>query len=338
MRNIPFFLILVTVSAGFLAAPPAVQKVYSEDDSRLDLSIAFHTGFLYGQSQEIVYAAIRSSQFLSELLWDHKPLLYLGTEASFSRAGLFDNLGLFAALSFNAGLPLRSGMMEDRDWMGTNFALSHYSAHENFSRIALFGDIDLGVSVPLRYQERDFAFLKIYGSFSYMNFSWDSYDGYTQYLRDNPDYTVWDSSMAKRPYSGPAVSYNQQWFLISPGIGMDFPIGSHWSLGLSFQISPWTWAGAVDDHLSVGNQARFEDKPYGGIFLEPRLELSFSPNKRFAFSGGVSYRHIEGARGASRKQSMVNGEPVGDFSAWSENSAGAGYRALDTRLGIKVFF
>jgi outer membrane protease len=331
-------MILIIAFGGFFALSPAVQKAYPEDDSRLASSISFNTGFLYGQSQEIVYANSVSSQFQSELLWDHTPLFYLGAAASLSRDSLLSALGLFANLSFNAGLPLRSGEMEDRDWLGTNYALSHYSLHEAYSRMALFGNFDLGASIPLRYRDRKIASLKIYGSFSYLYFAWDSCNGYTQYLRDNPDYDVWDPSMPQIPYSGRAISYSQQWFLISPGIGMDFPIGSHWLLGFSFAISPLIWADAVDHHLSPGNQMQFEDKPSGGIYMEPRLEISFSPNKRVAFSGAVSYRHIAEARGASRRRSMLNGEPAGDFTAWVGNSAGAGYKALDTRLGVKVFF
>ncbi|MDR1144209.1 MAG: omptin family outer membrane protease [Spirochaetaceae bacterium] len=338
MRNIPFFWVLVIVSAGFLAAPPAVQKVYSQDKPRLVSSATFRTGFLYGKSQEVVYAAYDSSRFLSELLWDHTPLFYLGAEASFSRARLFKSVGLFANLAFNAGvpLPLSSGIMEDRDWEGTDNALDKYSAHESFSRIALFGDADLGLSIPLRFQDEDMAFLKIYANFSYMYFTWDAYNGYTQYLLNNPNYTVWDSSMPKTMFRGQAVSYQQQWFLFSPGIGVDFPIGSLWSIGISFQISPVIWTFAVDDHVNRNKQ--FEDILFGGIFMEPGLDVVFSPNKRFAFSGGVSYRFIEGTRGASREREMLNGEPDGDFSIWSGNSAGAGYKALNTRLGMQVFF
>jgi outer membrane protease len=333
MRNILFFLVFVTVFCVFLTAPPIIQRVYSEENPRNVFSLAFQTGFLYGQSQEIVYAGSESYKYFSELLWDMKPLYYYGAAASFS----WNTAWLFTGLSFNAGVPFLSGAMEDRDWDTPNHdVLTHYSVHENYTRRALLGDANLGVSIPLRYQDSIVAFLKIYYNFSYMNFLWEGYNGYGQYIELHPEYDSWDPSMPKYEFSGKVISYSQQWFLFSPGIGVDLLIGPLWQLNFSFLVSPGIWALAVDDHFKT--ETEFEDSLSGGIFMEPRIELTFSPNKRFAFSAGVSYRYIDGSRGANRSRNMSNGEPSGAFSEWRKNGGGAGFSALDTRLALKVFF
>jgi hypothetical protein len=78
----------------------------------------------------------------------------------------------------------------------------------------------------------------------------------------------------------------------------------------------------------------FEDHPSGGILLEPRGEISFFPNERCAVSVYFSYRYIRGAHGPSHHRHTYSDT----FTEWMQNTAGAGFTALDAGIALKVFF
>jgi outer membrane protease len=162
-----------------------------------------------------------------------------------------------------------------------------------------------------------------------MNFSWASREGYYQYATNSDK---WDASLPATPIIGPAINYTQYWLLLYPGVALDILLNPQWSVGMSLNAGPGIWAWAYDSHIS--RRIDFEDFPSGGILLEPRGEISFFPNKRFAVSAHVSYRYIRGAQGLSNYR-FTSGS---DTAFKKTNDAGAGFTALDTGLSLKMFF
>ncbi|MDR0387643.1 MAG: omptin family outer membrane protease [Treponema sp.] len=313
-------------------------------DSRFGFSAGARAGALYGQSEEIVYRSPQSPDYYSQLLWDIKPMVYAGADLSFTVNEFRNVPGFYTNLSFKAGIPLRSGIMEDRDWMNPldYSILTNYSASNNYITRAFLADLALGVSIPLKYRDRIFAFLKLGGAVSYMYFDWIARDGYTQYDRAGG----WDPADPKDPLYGDQVEYYQHWLAVSPGIAVTVPIRSRWLIEFSLNVVPgliWCWA--LDQHLGYerylqnhpmedqNHPTEFQDRPVGGILLEPGLEVSYAFNERLALAGAVSYRHIQNSRGDNRDRRIG-----GAYSPWIPNTAGAAFRAMDVGLTLKVFF
>jgi outer membrane protease len=344
MRNILLFIFFVIVCCGFLTAP--AQKAYSQTPAdfqkktRFGFSAYALTGIFYGQAEEIVYRNSRDPDYVSQLLWDIKPLAYAGTGLSFSINENRDALGFYTDASFKAGIPFRSGKMEDRDWKKADPSiLTNYSAHENYTTRAFLADLALGISIPLKHKDRILAFLKLEGAVSYMYFDWIARNGYYQY----DEAGGWDPSDASIPIEGDVCGYYQRWLTVSPGVALTIPIRSRWVIEASLNAAPgliWVWA--FDDHvyrkkfLPVTDPTEFQDYSTGGILVEGGLEVSYSFNAHLSLALRAYYRHIRNSRGDNRYR-ISDGET---YSAWSYsyNTAGAGFHALDAGLTLKAFF
>ncbi|GHV18219.1 hypothetical protein FACS189493_7260 [Spirochaetia bacterium] len=309
----------------------AYSQTFTWGNTTFTLTAETQFGIMYGEGEEIVYGAPSGAPYLSQLLWDIKPLTYFGAGLSLVVKNPALPVGFFTGLLVKAGIPGFTGSMEDRDWQDNDQQyLTNFSTHDNYTAGAFFLDYDLGVSIPIRLTEKRTMDLKIFGRFSWMDLEWISYDGYLQYgahSYGSPDYGPWDASLAKTYSYGPAVGYNQVWILAAPGIAADIPVGDLFSIGVSFTISPFIWANAYDSHFK--RELQFKDYPSGGLMLEPWGELVFSPNERLAIALHGSYRYISGAQGDGYHR-ITTGEYVLD------GSGGAGYYALNAGLSLKV--
>jgi outer membrane protease len=139
------FTLCVSIFIGIMF--PVV--IYSQDSFDFTIagtpyrvSLAAISGLLIGQSEEIVYKYIDQDDKLSQLLWDLKPMAYLGSALSFSRSNPLSGFGAALDLSVKFGLPLASGFMEDRDWRNADPGqLTDFSTHEAYLG---GGDLDAG--------------------------------------------------------------------------------------------------------------------------------------------------------------------------------------------------
>jgi outer membrane protease len=295
------------------------------------LSMTSAAGFLYGYGEEIVYKYPGKDTYMSQLLWNLKPLFYAGGGLDFSRINPMERWGFFTGFSLKFGFPGNTGIMEDRDWNAPEDALSNYSQSDNYTDGALLFDYLLGLSFPLK----SFALLKIYGGISWMSFHWTGRDGYIQYAPvSNNVYLPLDDSAAQEPLYGASITYSQDWLLIYPGAALCIPLPRRFRAALSFQISPLIFCVARDDHLL--RNIEFRDYLFGGLYLEPRGDVSFSFTTRFELSLHVSYRFIKGAKGDSYARDTGAGK-AGDFYQLSED-AGAAWYALDSGLSLKIRF
>jgi outer membrane protease len=318
MKIVHAFALFVSIGSG--AFSPLVCHAQDALDFSIArtpyrISLAATAGALMGQAEEIVYNDADREDMMSQLLWDLKPMLYAGSALSFSRSDPLSGPGVTADLSVKFGLPLQSGTMEDRDWLKTSDpdVLTNFSTHDAFLEGgALLFDFAGGVSIPVKST----VAIKALFAVSYMYFSWAGKDGYGEYL---------EHDWKREPMNGTVITYKQAWLIVSPGIGLFWPLGRALNLDFRFFISPLIYAGAEDNHI-VGRSRRFNDYMRGGLFLEPSLDLAFSPNRFFSLVVHGSWRHIAGTRGDTS---------INSSSYLLENEAGAGFSAFDGELSFQ---
>jgi outer membrane protease len=246
-------------------------------------------------------------------------MVYLGSAMSFSPADPLADLGVEANLSVKFGLPFLSGSIEDRDWMYDPGVLTNYSKHDAYlqggTAFPMLLDFSGGIIIPVASR---FA-IKALGSFSFMRFSWEARDGYIKY---SPLWIPTDTP-------GTGITYEQHWFIFSPGLGVFWPFHRSVSVDLSFFISPVLYVKALDTHLYT--KVQYFDKMRLGLYLEPSLELAFSPNSFLSLVLHGNWRYITGPRGDTTAVRIGT-----NVSTKTAGSAGAAYSVFDLGLFLKI--
>jgi len=327
MKNIAVLTVLVIIVGVLTANNPA----YCQDKKERNYCFLFGTqyGFVHGQSLELVYPVPGETkgELLSELKWDMKPVFYYGAQIDFSRRDLMSGPGFFSSVSFKAGVPGDSGIMEDRDWMSQeNGNLTHFSSHTNKTRELFWLDASLGASFPVK----SYFHVKTFLSGSWMRFSFTGRDGKLKYARiktNNPDtYYPIDYNPEVKSLTGDDINYAQEWLLIAAGFSIGAKFLSRFSLDLSFKISPFTYCAAMDEHLA--RKDTFMDFTGWGLFLEPAGSLSFTV-EQIEFSLGFTYRYIGQTWGESYTKHS-------DGYFYQNGDAGAGLSLSDLRFLIRL--
>jgi outer membrane protease len=329
MKNIPGFALLVSMFlCCCLSVPLRAENTYS-----FSLSSSF--GILYGYSEELVYKHAGDDTLLSELIWDFKPLVYAGTALDFGRTNPWERRGFFAGASVKYGFPLKTGAIEDRDWAaaGDDY-LTHYSRHDAWSQGTLLSDISLGFSFPFLKS----LLLKPGIRFSYMYFSWNAQDGFTQYASKNGgDYQPWDSGIAKNPVSGPGIIYSQHWFIFSPVLAAALKFDSRFFLDLYMAATPLIFCAATDDHLigfDLKKGRQFKDYLSWGLSLEGGAGFAFAPAAKFEIRLDWGFRYISGPRGETYWR--TTGPGLTSSSFYLSGEGGAGLFIMDTGISAKI--
>jgi outer membrane protease len=335
MKNIAGFSALVIILLALVPCPQAqgqghmfsaIQVAENGGPFPYALFLSVSTGFLFGRGEEILYKYSGQDTYLSQLLWNVKPLFYYGVALDFSRLHPLENPGFFSSLSFKSGFPGKTGSMEDRDWLTPQDELTCYSLSDNYTGGAFLLDFFLGLSVPVKKR----VLLKFSWAFFWMSFQWTGRDGYIRRSASNT--TPLDDSAGSSPLHGAVAIYSQNWLLTSPGLALQIPFLRYFRADLSFHISPLVFCFARDDHIL--RDLEILDYPRWGLFLEPRGDIVFSFQDRFELSLSLSYRYIQGSRGESYIRDTTTGS--GGFYYQSTEEAGAAWSALDSALTFKV--
>jgi outer membrane protease len=315
MRNITALTVLgIIIFISF-----TINPAYSEDEKKYNFSVGWQTGFVYGRAVEIVYPipGENRNEFYSELLWDMKPVFYIGAQIDFSRAVSKRDPRFFSSLSFKGGIPGDSGKIEDRDWISdVKSEPTHFSSHTNKTLNFLWLDAVIGVGASLP-KLPDF-YIKQFISFSWMHFSFSGRDGSGTHYGVNVS------------WSGEVIRYKQDWLLIGGGFSAGTRILNPFNFEVSLRISPFTYCSATDEHLALGKVVNeYRDFSSFGLIFEPECVISYSI-RQFDFSLVFSYRYI----GRTSGNSYTNESNTGFYL--SEKKAGAGLSVFDTRLLFKL--
>jgi outer membrane protease len=303
-------LVMICMAAGALFA--------QEYDHVLSLHAL--TGVVYGRSEEIVYMGANTTNKLSQLLWDMKPLIYTGGGIEYRWDKPENPAGIFVSASCKAGGYQETGVMEDRDWMNTQYPdwLTHYSVSDNTTDTALLVDARAGVSFKITEQLR----LQPFVSYSFMGFSWTAKGGSILY----PDA---DGGHQYLTVPIDVITYKQDWHIISMGVTFSGVFNRFFDAALSLQLSPsLIWCTDEDNHIL--RDLLITEKMQGGILFEPHLLFSFMPNDFFTLSLSVGYRIIFDTRG----DSVYNDYNLGTRYTY-KNGGGVGYSALDAGIMAK---
>jgi outer membrane protease len=327
-----FVLILFTTSltSRLSAFPFASLSDYS-------FSIEPQAGFLMGRSDELVYSGEDSASLESELLWNFKPLWYFGTQLEIAQKNYARKFGLFTSLNIQFGLPLNTGsIMEDRDWLGSQGELTHYSRHENKTQNVFILDFFTGLDVPTPLGS--LLTLRLSFGLSYMLFSFNAYDGYLRYGKwAGSSYLPLDDSDPKIPVNGSVISFSQDWISMPMGLSVFIFSGHVFSGELFFYSGPLLKYVGQDEHHLKTNTAQYavyRDTISRGYLLQPGGEFVFSPFKKISFSLNFSWRKLAAPRGAS---SAAASGYLGDHTLRPlGNYAGASIRMIDFSFGLRI--
>jgi len=318
MKNITALAFLVIINCVYIFINP----VFSQEtrNNRYTVSVSPQAGLIYGQVFEYVYPnplqRETKAELYSELKWEIKPVYYVGLQLDFEPADIMRSLGFFSSLSFKAGLPNDSGVMEDRDWFfPENSELTRFSSHTNRTNSFFALDAALGISLPVK----SIICFKPFLSGSWMRFSFTGRDGYYDYK---------DIKHPKGQLSGDVINYRQDWLLVATGFSVETNVLYPFAIDVSFQISPFTYCNALDEHIK--REVFFRDYTSMGLFFEQKLNITLNMN-RIALLLDVSYRRIGKTKGKSYKK----GEEYTDFTI-VQNEGGAGLSLLDTRFLVKI--
>lgn len=309
-------------------------------------SVKALTGFMFGQAQEIVYQGNppnNSNPYTSLLLWDFKPLIYFGLEAGFNNQSPWLNKGLYSSLALKAGLPLKTGIIEDFDWLSTtNSFITHYSRHDAYSRNAFeelfagFGTFTADLSAGYSWAFLDKVWLRPYGTLSYFRFSWKSFDGYAQYSGNSdaasPGNIAWDPNSLKDPRSGPAINYTQNWLIFSPGVAAGIYFSEFLNMTFSMSITPLIYGFNRDDHLSSTKSYLYLDYVEFGIYMRHELSFEFLPYRNLSFGFSAVLMNLSGSKGDNYTSKFG-----GPFELY-RNVAGGGFTFADITLSAKYVF
>jgi outer membrane protease len=312
MRNITALTILVIMIKAFFVNNPA----YSQAAGRsYDIFIEQQLGFVNGQALEIVYSLPEAaSELLSELTWDMKPVFYLGLKVDIELIDIMRRPGIFSSLSFKAGIPEDTGVLENRDWMFRNSdAMTHFSSHTNRTNRFIMADAVIGASIPVA----SFMYIKPFISGIWMNFWFTGRDGHGEY--------PWGNEV----FSGDVIHYEQNWYLAAAGISLGTRLLFPFTFDFSFQISPFAFCDAFDEHIE--RRIIFRDYTSNGLFMEPAVSVSYTIRRRVKLSFDFAYRHI----GRTRGTTYVNENDTGNFLVQEES--GAGLSLTDMRLRLRFF-
>ncbi|MDR3167257.1 MAG: omptin family outer membrane protease [Treponema sp.] len=327
-----WLVILFVIPSYFVFTLPAEAETTKSDVFYFPytFSVSSSFGLLYGQGEEIVYKTPEADRYLSQLLWDMKSLFYVASSLDLSRIDPWEGIGFFTGLSVKFGISGKTGKMEDRDWLSPYEYLTHYSSHDNYSQGNLLLDFSLGLSLPINNR----ILFKFYGTLVYMSLSWAAQDGYYQYAKEQDDiYQPWDESIQKVDMFGSVINYSQEWLIIVSGLALQVSLSPCLGAEFSLQIGPPIHCYAQDEHIYTGTI--YKDIISGGIYLEPRGRLFFSPHKKIELSLELSYRMLKGGQGVSYYRT----DDTESFSkARSFDGAGAAYSVLDTGLSFKIRF
>jgi hypothetical protein len=319
MKSIAALAVFVIIVSGFSYA--------EEQKSSYAFSVSAEAGILYGTSYEIVYDSSSSQRYLSELQWNIKPLFFAGLSAELGPRNPLDKFSFFAGLEIKAGLPGKTGVMEDRDWLypvTVPESLTHFSSHETKTKAAFLADLAGGVSFPLGKT----AALKLSLNVSYMYFKHEAWNGYTQYGPNSTNaasYVPWQPDWPKSDIPGLVADYTQHWFIVSPAAALVVP-GKRVSFSVSIAASPAVVCIAFDNHFRANPPFLTHERMFGGIFLEPEGNFFFAFSDSFGIGLSASYRYIDGTRG-DRYDTKYYTEN-GTDTPWMKGIAGAGYRAF----------
>jgi outer membrane protease len=298
--------------------------------SDVTLTASTGAGIMYGVTNEFVFGDYNNKSYIkSQLDWDIRPLFYTKAALALSAGG-----GFFASFDVRMGIPAKTGLISDSDWLNYDYdgttARTNYSESDCFTERAILLDAKVGWKFPVA----TWLSLEPFLAFGFMDFKWTARDGYFQYPPNwfsGPDLPYPPAStQPKVPLSGTGIIYQQTYFIPAAGIAAAFRAGKDFGISVSFAYSPLVFCNDFDNHELAGLD--FYDYLWAGYLLEPKVSLKWQASERALLSLDVAYRHIAGLIGTTYVVKTGPNDTPGLVAGKSKNGAGASFYALDASL------
>jgi outer membrane protease len=277
---------------------PVRSGILSAYTLELDLGM----NYTYAQVLEKVFFS-EDSKIESELCWTSNYILSAAFALEARQREPYTRIGFFAGAQLDAGIPMRSGYMVDRDWVKYEDLYSAFSQHDNYTTSYINFDAHIGVSIPFINR----LLLRPSVGVKWINLVMTAADGYGEYRVTTEDFT------------GRVVKYTADWFLLYPSIAFRYKVVPSLEAEVSFNITPLVYYKGEDDHIV--RKIIYYDKIDGGIYLQPSVRILYSPAKNFGaeLSAGFFYSNAKGGsteakeNGSTKQVSSVPGVSINCF-------------------------
>lgn len=303
-------------------------------------SLSPFTEIVYGESFEYVY---KSDKILSELIWDMKPLYFLGLEA-----GLEWKKGLSLNAEASFGLPMVTGHMEDSDWRFLDFNIdagkTDFSRHLAELEYATVLEVRGGWNFSSTNQGRGVVSFTPSIGYRYYSWKWKGQDGYVQ--QSYPSYYEWEESQTKVPAYGVGISYEQKFYIPTIGVSSSFAPNNKLKMELGITFSPLVYSYNIDRHFqpTIGYDYRestiwteYHDILTDGIFFEPSISVIWSVSKTAHLFLNARKTQISSLRGNTAILSLGSSVPSWTYKE-DGNGSGAALNTTNFRLGCVLLY
>ena len=240
-------------------------------NSKNTFSVSTGLGVITGNVIEFVYAehvVTNKTIDLSMLDWEIVSVPYFFVDFE---TDLFKNL--YLNLNGKIGIPVKSGKMQDYDWMnkvssGQN-GLTHYSIHDNY--VSSYYSADLSIGFNFFLGENSIITPCVAVGANYISF--DGKNGYRQYGNQidlenfQAVYELWSDEITKIYFDKKVISYNQTQTFFSFGCLSRLSV-DNFDFNFSFFFSPIMAITSIDTHYLRNEYA-------GGTFFADIMEGFF---------------------------------------------------------------
>jgi len=312
---------------------PLCADIFNFDNH--SLSIQIESGVFYGTAYELIYTTSHSVDYASELQWNIKKLWFVGAFFEYAPKNPLENNAMFFNFDLKVGIPSKTGVMEDRDWLdGLNQnVLTLFSSHDNKTTGAFTINSASGFSIPLAGN----FLAKISLDFMMIYYEFEAWDGYTQYGTNTltPPYNPWNPNLEKIPFKGLGIDYLQLWMAINPVFGIEWH-GNKFVFISAFSFNTSIFCLTVDNHyvrqppFTLSNLSG----TVNGLLLEAKGSVFYKLSNNFNIGASLKYTSIDSRGDLTLEEHYENY----NITRQAPNGGGSAYKVFVGGLIFKIVF
>jgi len=321
--------ILILVFLYLIFAMPLCADIF--DISEHSLSMQIETGIFYGTAYEILYETSHSENYVSELQWNMKPLWFVGAFFEYAPQKPLAGNAIFFNFDLKIGIPSKTGVMEDRDWLDTSKpnVLTLFSSHDNKTVGAFIMNGAGGFSIPLAGNFLAKISLDYMMIFNYF----EAWDGYTQYGTNttNPPYYPWSPNLPKNYFSGLGVSYLQLWTAVNPVFGIEWH-KNKFIFKSAFSFNTNIYSLTFDYHHARTPPFYIINLSAKGFLFDAKGSFFYNISNSFSVGVSLAYTSVY-----SRGNLAIQEKNAKDAEAMA-NGGGSGFKVFTGEFMLKIVY
>jgi plasminogen activator len=275
---------IASATGPVAVAPGRSGKLVAEEPSSpVSFNVEIGSGYLTGESKELVYWPTQGNHKASELTWEIDNLFMIGIGAQMKVRD-------WMAVNFNGWFKAfdGEGTMDDYDWMTPGGDWTDWSHHET-TDVTKGSIVDL--NVEFSFVRTEPLALKAIAGYKRDNFGWEAYGGDYTYSEGgfrNVNGSISDSINT--------IGYEQTFTSLYFGLGMAAKFTT-FELNSRFIYAPFVKGEATDYHY-LRNLVTYDDGEDGDM-IGFDISGSFLINPHLAIELGYSYQRYDTMQGDS---------------------------------------